>query len=236
MIRRTKTHISLLFIVLMLTACNTDGKYEVKNGKVYFTYWTFSFGTLEHELPEVDAASFKSVEDWLGRDDHHVWYKNLLVESADPATVKAEEYPLFHDGHDYYYEGKAVGVADMKSFRVVKCDSYELWATDNHYVYFKTQRIEDSDPATLEVIDLFEAKDKRHVYYFGHILEGADPATYEAIPKSNYSKDRNHVWYCGDLVEGADPASFEILSSDELDAPDARDKNRNYNNGSPFSR
>ena len=219
----------MAFAVLMLTACNSDGKYKVKNDTVVFTYWTFSFGTVEEELPEVDAASFESIKDWLGRDDRHVWFKSRLVTGADPATVKAEDFPLFRDKRDYYYQGAPIGVADKESFRVLRCDNDVLWASDSRFVYFDSLRIEDSDPATIEVIDTFEAKDKRHVYYFGKILEDADPATYEEM--GVYSKDRSHVWYCGDIVEGADPETFKANSILDMDKPDAQDKYGDYKNG-----
>lgn len=208
---KLKLFISLLFVGLLLTACNSEGKYEVKNGTVYYTYWTFSFGTQEHELPEVDAASFESIEDWLGRDNSHVWFKDQLVKGADPATAKVKEYPLFYDNHDYYYQGKALNVADMNSFHILKCGDDELWATDSRYVYFKDQRIEDSDPESLELVAFYIAKDKHHVYYAGRILQDADPTTYEVFPTSNYAKDSCHVWYCGKLIADADPATFEVM-------------------------
>ena len=225
----------LMAMTVLMTGCNSDGKYKVEGDSVYFTYWTFSFGTIKEPLEGCDAETFQSVKDWLGRDQEHVWFKSRLVKGADPASVEVDRFPLFHDKHDYYYRGAAVGVADLKTFRTLKCDEDEMWGVDSRYVYFDSLRIENSDPATLELISTFEAKDKRHVYYFGKILEGADPATYTPVGKySCYTKDRTHVWHCGEIVKDADPSTFEIEKHDEFDMPDAHDKNRKYRNGKPW--
>ena len=141
--------LSALFCAFLLTSCG-EGKYEVKGDGVYYTYWTFSFGNQEKELKGADAATFESVKDWLGRDHQHVWYKESLVEGAEPASVKVDDYPLFHDKRDYYFEGKPVHVADMASMRVIEISREEFWGADSRYIYFNNSRIEGGDPATLE--------------------------------------------------------------------------------------
>lgn len=226
---------SLLFLLTMLlaTACNDGGKYEIRESKVYYTYWTWSFGPQNYELEDADSASFESIEDWVARDDQHVWFKQRLIKGADPASIEVEDYPLLHDKHDYYYKGAALGVKDMATFRIEKCNDDELWATDSRYIYFDSLRIEGSDPATFEYLEFVEAKDRLHVYYFGHILEEADPATYEVM--GNYARDKQHVFYCGHIVEGADPATLVVEQKFEMDKPDAKDKNNYYRNGKVFN-
>ena len=222
---------AVLFVVAMLTmaGCDEGGKYEVKNGTVYFTYWTFSFGTVEEELTGVDPATFESVNDWIGRDAGHVWFKSRLAEGADASTVVADDYPLFHDRHDYYFEGKAIGVADPSTFRALQCNKLALWAVDRQCAYFDTLRIDSADTETFKVVDTFTAKDRRHVYYFGKVLDDADPATFKSL--GAYAKDRNHVWYCGDIVEGADVESFVEDNNLDADKPDAHDRNHKYKYG-----
>ena len=83
----------------VLAACNSNGKYVEGNGTVYHTYWTFSFGNVYNELPQVDAATFESVNDWMGRDAGHVYFKSRLVEGADAATIEACRYPLMNCNH-----------------------------------------------------------------------------------------------------------------------------------------
>ncbi len=232
-------HKKLTFVItlafaalLMVTSCNDEGKYEIKNGTVVYTYWTFSFGTIEHELKDADATTFQSIERWLGRDATHVWFKDRLMEGADPGSLKADDYPLCHDKRDYYYQGAPLHVADMNSFDIKKLDDSELWATDSQYIYFDSIRIEGGDPATFEYIEHLEAKDHLNVYYYGRVLPDADPATYKSM--SIYSKDKSHVWYCGEIVEGADPETFEVESTLEFEKPDAHDKFRSYRRGEPF--
>ena len=214
-----------LFILLLifLTSCN-EGKYEVKDGTVYYSRWTASFGQQYDELPEVDAATFESVEDWLGRDATHVYFKDRLVSGADPATIKAEDYPLFCDANDYYYKGAPLHVTDMRSFEVIELDDRRMWAKDSRTVYFDSLHVEGANPATFRLLDFLEGKDDRHVFYQDSILPDADPNTYEVL--GLYSKDKSHVWYCGHLMEGADAASFHLDKEDE-----GVDKYGSFSNG-----
>lgn len=225
MTKRKLLPVLLLLLTMMLTACGDGGKYEIKDGKVYYTYWTFSFGTQERELNEADAASFESIKNWLGRDDSHVWFKEILIEGADPASVKAEDYPLCRDKHDFYYKETVMHVADMESFRIIKQSEDDFWAVDSRYVYRDSCRIDDADPKTIEILEMSTAKDKNHVFYFNHILEDADPDTYEVM--GIYSKDKSHVWYCGKLLEDADVATFEVDNDNYFGAHDKNGKFRN---------
>jgi len=202
----------LVFLLILLTGCS-EGKYEERDGTVYYSYWTFSFGQRSEELPEVDAATFESVEDWLGRDAAHVYFKERLVSGADPATVKAKDYPLFCDANDYYYKGAPLHITDIRSFEVIELDDIRMWAKDSQTVYFDSLHVKDANPATFRILDFLEGKDDRHVFYREEILPDADPNTYEVL--GLYSKDKSHVWYCGNLVEDADAASFHLDKEEE---------------------
>lgn len=218
-----------LKVVLLTTAlmAGCSGPKYVNDGRnVYHSYWTFSFGTMRHELPNVDAASFKRVNGWLGRDRNHVYYEDKLVEGANPATLKAKKKPLCADSKDYYYKGKALYVADMGTFQVLRMDDSHLWAKDRQNVYFDDMTIKGADAGTFRIINSYEATDKSRVYYFGKVLEGADPATY-TIMNGGYAKDSRHVWYYGKLVEGADAATFRATGSDGT----GMDKNSSYKRG-----
>ena len=131
----------LLTLGLMLTACGKEG-FKIENGKVYYTYWTFSFGQQNRELLGADPETFKSVNDWLGRDAHHVYFKYRLAEGADPATVEAKKYPMFRDKNDYYIEGAALHVADMNTFEVLMHNDMHIWSKDSRYAYFDSTRLE----------------------------------------------------------------------------------------------
>ncbi|MBO4814953.1 MAG: DKNYY domain-containing protein [Muribaculaceae bacterium] len=199
----------LLTLGLMLTACGKEG-FKIENGKVYYTYWTFSFGQQNRELPGADPETFKSVNDWLGRDARHVYFKYRLAEGADPATVEAKKYPMFRDKNDYYIEGAALHVADMNTFDVLMHNDMHIWSKDSRYAYFDSTRIEVANIKQFKVVDWDYATDGVRVYVFGKMLPDSDPATFKEIG-SCYYKDKNHVWFLERLVEGADPATFELI-------------------------
>ena len=74
--KRTKLYLWLLpLIAALATACSTDGKYVQQRNTICYSYWTFSFGTRYDTLPEVDAATFKSLQNWLGHDNRHAYFK-----------------------------------------------------------------------------------------------------------------------------------------------------------------
>ena len=201
----------LLFLItsvmLVMASCSRGGEYVSDGEHVFFT---FSFGTRFDTLPGADAATFKSVNDWLGRDAKHVFFKSDLVPGADPATLEVKKYPLFHDKNDYYYKTCPMHVVDMKSFKVIKWLDDSFWAKDSQCAYFDTTHIAGVDLATFTVKDHTYAVDKNHVYYFGDILPLADPKTYDGNWKGFYSRDKSHIWCMGELLEDVDYDSFVV--------------------------
>ena len=203
----------VLFIVvaaLLLASCSHHGKYESDGQIVRYSYWTFSFGQMYDTLPGADAATFKSVNEWLGRDAKRVYFKEKLVAGADPATVEAKDFPLFRDKNDYYFKATPMRVADMNTFKVLKRFEDDFWAKDSQCAYYDTIHIAGVDLATFKVKDFTHAVDKNHVYRFGAILPLADPATYDEDWKGFYSRDKSHIWYMGELLEDADYATFTV--------------------------
>ena len=210
--------------LLLCPSCG-DGKYEVSGDVVCYTYWTFSFGQRYDTLPEVDAKTFEQVKNWLGRDASHVYYEDRLIQGADPATLKAHRKPLCSDRKDYYYQGVPLHVADMKNFKVLKNNTYGLWAKDSRYVYRDSDRIEVDDVEAFHVVDWNVATDNVRVYFFGSLLADSDPKTFEYLDDL-YAKDKSHVWYMDEVVEGADPATFTVDKEGN-----ASDKNGKYYRG-----
>ncbi len=202
--------ILIIAAVLLAASCSSHGKYESDGQVVRYTYWTFSFGQRYDTLPGADPATFKSVNDWLGRDTQRVYFQNKLVSSADPATIEAKHYPLFCDKNDYYYQTSPMHVADMSTFKILKRFEDDFWAKDSQCAYFDTLHIAGVDLATLKVKSITHAVDKNHVYRFGKILPLADPATYDEDWKGYYSRDKAHIWYMGELLEDADYATFTV--------------------------
>lgn len=206
--RSIQFFVALAALMLSLTACS-DGKYVRQGDSIFYTYWTFSFGQRFDTLYEADAASFHSLNNWIGVDKDHVFFEKHLVPGADPATIKADHKPLMHDKNDYYYGATAMHVADMKSFKVVKWIEDDFYARDSRYAYFDTLRFEP-DLASFKVKTSFVAVDKNHVYRFGRLLPLADPSTYQEMWDGFYSRDKSHIWFSGTLLEDADYATFTV--------------------------
>lgn len=216
-------------LLAMTVACNTAGEYVTHDGTICYSYWTFSFGTQYDPLPQVNAATFKSVEDWLGHDGVHVYFKNRLIAGAHPATIKAKKYPLCCDKNDYYYMGRGLKVVDMKNFEVINWNEDDMWAVDGTCAYYDSLRIDSVDMASFKLQTYNVATDRNHVYRFGKIFPGADPATYVEQWNGLYSRDKAHIWYCGQLMEDVDYATFVI------DKNGARDKNGHFYHGERVS-
>ena len=226
-----KTKRLFQYLVLMLAAasavsCTNDGKYVNYEGTVAYSHWTFSFGTINDKLPEVDPATFQSINNWLGHDAKHCYFKNILIKDADVSTFEACKYPLCRDRKDYYYKGIAMNV-DPVTFKVLKQYEDDLWGIDSRYAYYDTTRIE-ADVATFKVKDWCVAVDKNNVYRYGKILPLADPETYQESWEGYYSRDKAHIWYMGDLVEDADYATFKV---DKQNPSSASDKNGVFERG-----
>lgn len=117
--------------------------------------------------------------------------------------------------------GKRVTPINVKKdeFRVLK---HHDFARDNTSVYFKSEKIEGSDPDTFQIISdkgrYHYAKDKNKVYIFAsddwsvYKVINADPNSYEVL-EFPYSKDKNDA-YCGNLPLYVDDVSkFEVIES-----------------------
>ena len=208
--KRCMFYLAALVLVALAVSCDTGEKYVVRDNVVVFTYWTFSFGTVNDTLPGADAASFRSIKNWLGCDDKQAFFKAKPVSGVDVATVKPERYPLFSDKDDYYYETAPLHVRDKASFNILDWFEHDFWAVDSQCAYFDSVRIDDADVQTFKVLKMPVAKDKNHVNYFGSVLPLADPASFEIIKNSAYARDKSHVWCGDDLLQDADLATFTV--------------------------
>lgn len=205
-----KTHaIITLALLLLLGSCGDGGKYVINGDTVCYSYWTFSFGTINDTLHSANAKTFKAINDWAGHDGKSVFFKSRLINGADAKTIEADKYPLLHDKRDYYYKGAPLHVASVEKFKVLKWSEDDFWAIDNTYAYYDSVRV-NCDIASFKVQDYNVAADRNHVYRYGEILPLADPATYDEFWKDYYSRDKSHIWYLGTLLEDADYDSFEV--------------------------
>ncbi|WP_379320282.1 DKNYY domain-containing protein [Paenibacillus puldeungensis] len=117
--------------------------------------------------------------------------------------------------------GRRVTPINVKKdeFKILK---YHGFARDNTSVYFKSEKIEGSDPDTFQIISdkgrYRYAKDKNKVYIYAsddwsvYKVINADPNSFEVI-EFPYSKDKNDA-FCGNLPLYVDDVSkFEVIEN-----------------------
>lgn len=108
----------------------------------------------------------------------------------------------------YFFQGNSDGGtryivygADPSSFE--RLADYR-WGRDARFVYYTTDRVENADPATIEV------------------LYPADTTN----PLVDYVRDHRRVFYQGNRVTGADARSFRLVSDSAWDAADNSNRYR----------
>lgn len=232
----------LLALLVGLTSCE-GSKYKKIDGKIYWTFYTFSFGQVSQPLDAdtltfqdlghhygkdkdhafyedsmlagADVATFESVKDYYAIDARHAYYKHSVIQGADPTTFKVKNENLSCDDRDYYWQGKAFGVSDMDKFKVFYfVDDDAYWARDSKYGYY----IEYNGP--IIKFPIANYKD-------------FEPLTYKSsddvkLNSCDYATDGEHIYYRGKVMCGVDVETFR-----QTDYQWAEDKRTRYYQGLP---
>ena len=119
------------------------------------------------ERPELDAESFRIIDDNYALDKNHVYY---------PCTAD-----------------KILTNADPKSFEVYK-KGIRL-AHDAEHVFYNDYLVIDGDPETYTEITSSFDKDKNNVYYIGKKIEGANPEYFKPI-SYGIGYDNKNIYSC----------------------------------------
>lgn len=204
---------------------------------------------------DVDYNSFEIFGDWyIVKDKNGVYASTPTQEdnskltklNLDTDTLVVYDKYYFKDKDKVFFGANADDVnswpntyadiegADSKSFEVID----EKISKDKNYGYCGLDKLEDSDPKTIEYLNYIFVKDKNYVwncdrnYSIGILIEGADATTFEALG-SQYAKDKNKVYYescwnyyCGVIETNIDPNTVELLSNAVL-----KDKDKVYISG-----
>ena len=204
-----------------------------------------------------DYRTFKALNAFYAIDAKCVYYKNNIVEGADPTSfaVLKGEYHYGQDKHRVYYEAYGSLIRDLntlqhKNMEEGMCNAFH---TDGKTVYNPNLMAmpKGTDFATIHKVERYRDwyADNKHVYYENRLLSGANPKTFEIFPShylhedyvsdnnkdTNYSHDGSHVYYRDSLMTGVDIASF-ICGYDFVAAQSfAFDKNHYYQ-GTPNPR
>ena len=232
-----------------------DGSWAVDRQNVYYIGLEAEIG--KDIVPIGDFRTFRVLNDFYAADAKYVYYKNKVVEGADPKT-----FVVLDGGNDYgqdknrvYYQdcGTTIRNLDALKHRKMGNGLYETFHTDGKTVYNpKLMPMPvGTDYKTLHRVERYRDwyADKNRVYYENRLLPDANPHTFKIFPShyvsedyvsnnnknSYYSCDGNRVYYRDSLMLGVDVASFicgyDFVASQSF----AFDKNRYYH-GSPNPR
>lgn len=201
------------------------GSFEIKDGYCVDSLSVFVHG---QKVRKANAPTYKKLNTQYAKDASHVFFKNGIVDGADPKTFsllgKHDKYDLHgyaKDRNRVYAAGKPVEGIDPATFEVL---AWEVGKDATKIVLGK------------EVMDIWHApsferlserfvKDKDGVYFIsGKKIDGLDPESISIVSK-DFLKDKNAVYdRKGKALEGLDPASFEHISKQLC-----KDKNGVYN-------
>ena len=188
-----------------------------------------------------DAAQI--LGDYYSIDKGKVYYRNKILEGANPKTAELIGLSLLKDDNKIYYLNKKIENADIMSFKVLNED----YAKDKNYVYSGSEAIDSSlsekikDPKTFEFLPngiinaTLYGKDKYNVYYIENKMINCFDSYYfiyevKGINKDKvevlndwFIKDDKNIYFKGKILESADYNTFEVLPNG-----DGKDKNRSY--------
>ena len=232
-----------------------DGSWAVDRQNVYFIGLEAHVG--KDIVPIGDYSTFRVLNHLYAVDAKCAYYKNKIVEGADPKT-----FVVLDGGNDYgqdkncvYYQDRGTTIRNLDALKHRNMGNglYETFHTDGKTVYNPELMAMPvgTDFSTIHRVERYRDwyADKNRVYYENRLLSEAKPQTFKVFPihyvskdyvsnnnkDFNYSYDGNRVYYRDSLMLGVDVASF-ICGYDYVDSISfAFDKNRYYE-GSPNPR
>lgn len=200
----------LMLTGILLVGC--DAGYQQEGGQWVFVEYNESAGRVVRQLPDVDRNTFEAINGQYARDARRVYFRDGIVDGADPASFERVSDLIWKDNQRVYYVDQAIPGADPGSFRKLR---YGYWSRDDRNVYVNTTPINPRDIDSFRQISEYWAKDASWYYgqNFGQFrpITELDYASFEILD-GGWAKDCCRVYYAGLVVEGADPASFYTIN------------------------
>lgn len=184
-------------------------------------------------LTVIDAAQ------QYAADNNYVYYQDVAIDGADPASFKTKDVYAVDD-HHVYYQGTVLDGADPDTFITFGNDSY--YAKDAAHVYSAGKVVDGAAPSSFKIIDGSSyGKDAVRLYDYGTPVTNIDPATVTIIG-GQYLMDAKNVYYINSFggsieraipVVGADRSTFSTAYPSNSDSVvyDAQDTNHYYYQG-----
>ena len=143
-----------------------------------------------------DAAQI--LGDYYSIDKGKVYYRNKILEGANPKTAELIGFSLLKDDKNVYYMGERIKDIKIKNFEKL---GKNYWKNDNK-IYYRDKKIENADIMSFKVLNKDYAKDKKNVYDGNESIGRGikDPKTFEFLPNgiiydTLYGKDKYNVYY-----------------------------------------
>ena len=137
--------------------------------------------------------------DYYSIDKRNVYYRNEILEGANPKTAELIGFSLLKDDKNVYYMGEKIKDVKIKNFEKL---GQNYWKNENK-IYYQDKKIENADIMSFKVLNEDYAKDKNHVYCGNEVIDPSlllgkikNPETFEFLPNGIlYGKDKYNVYY-----------------------------------------
>lgn len=109
---------------------------------MYYKFWSFQQGGWnERIVKNADVSSFYKIETEeiiYGKDKLNVYYKNKIIQGADPKTFKYIKKGFAVDAKRVYYYADSITNSSPREFEIIDID----FSKDYKNVFYKTKPLE----------------------------------------------------------------------------------------------
>jgi hypothetical protein len=153
-------------------------------------------------------------------DKNNVYFKDKIIESADPETFQYIGNGRAKDKNNVYFKDKIIESAEVEKYDTIEAYSPLDIAEYFFSEFLQNETSNNADTGSFKYLGDNYAKDINNVYYYDGdisqqevvVLSGADPETFKKLA-DNYYQDQESIYYLGVPLLNADINSFKILQS-----------------------
>ncbi len=236
-----------VFLISLFSACTENIKRKIgscylhEEGKIKYLSRTQTGEIDTIILNDANAVFFEIISDEMpgdecvngsiwAKDKLNVWYKDRLIQGADPASFKLTENGYATDKNYAYYFDKLLVNIELNSFKVL---TYFFAKDKNIVVYQGNEVFGIEDIHNFDIIDGYFSADGKYIYFNNDTLllkiPDSDPKTFKCFAGNDdlqlstlkYYTDKDKVYFVdteknvGDedflYVFDAFTESFEVL-------------------------
>ena len=126
----------VIIVISFFYSCNSD--YELREGKVYYVFYSTTQGGWNERLVEnadYNTFSFYDSNKYIyGKDKNNIYFKEVVISGADPKTFKLIENGYAIDKKRAYYFKDSITNSSPKDFKVIN----GYYSKDFNDVYYTT--------------------------------------------------------------------------------------------------